>query len=405
MSGSAGVARGAEAIASLLSESPLDLRTVGVDAFRAWLRSELPDWRRDPVFARQEAIRDLRRAHPRLLALEAEERRALAADEASPAHAALQALERESAGVTSAIAGLSGALAEADEERRGGLLEKLRGFEIWAAALEEREARLLTESPERRRLLHLRAELARVRAESGVEAEESSLAALLASRGRRSGRAGHGFEEDALEAARGHIVPELPGATTILRGVTLGAAAMEIDQLVVRRGAAGEPVEVLAMVEAKRNPNDLGGGFRQRQLNLAWLTGDRSAYDPEETRTRTFPSGHFDRPVVHEEAGESFTVGPASFARFRRDAETGFFLDGLYLITRPGRVIGASAAALARIRHRAASDDRFDLEDASYLAGLLGWCRSLAHAVEASDVLRAYAAPPARARQILFIGR
>ncbi len=43
--------------------------------------------------------------------------------------------------------------------------------------------------------------------------------------------------------------------------------------------------------------------------------------------------------------------------------------------------------------------------DAAYLAGLLAWAQSLAHDIEAPDVVRLFAEDGARARQILLVRR
>ena len=111
------------------------------------------------------------------------------------------------------------------------------------------------------------------------------------------------------------------------------------------RAGRNAPVEVLAVVEAKRNINDLGHGFLRRQIDLAWLTGDRAAYDPAEHRTGVFDAGHFDRPAAHWQDGRAFVFAPGSFSRFARD-DSGHFRDGLWLVTRAGPVWGLSGAAL-----------------------------------------------------------
>src|SRR5262249_2114226 len=175
----------------------------------------------------------------------------------------------------------------------------------------------------------------------------------------------------------------------------------EFDQLVVRRPPGGRPVEVLAVVEAKRNINDLAHGFCRRQEDLAWLAGDGAGYDPQAYRTRHFPSGHFDRAAAHEQDGESFVFAPGSFRRIRRDAATGRFLHRLYFITPAGPLWGVSTAALARIAHHVAGDGGWDPDDDAYLQRLLAWCRALAQPVETPDVLRLYAATPRRGRQVL----
>jgi len=391
------VARGADVLHAMLRERTTDLRRASLDEFRDWLGRQLPGWRLDPVFAQRERIRDLRRACPRLRALERERRRAARAHVGAPEGARLRAVEAELSGVVKAVEGLTGALEDADDDRRASLRAKLDAFRARRAALEAERAERISESPERALLMRLDAELERLRAESGVGSEEARLDEMMRAQGRRSGRAGGGFEAAALHAVREHVLPELgDGPLTVLTGVTLGAARTELDQVVVR---GDSPVEVLAVVEAKRNLNDVGHGFARRRENLAWLAGDRAAYEPARHVTRHFPTGHFDREATHEEHGARFVFDPTSFSRFRPER----VLAGLYFVTRATPLAGLSGAALGRIRHRAATDERFAPEDDAYLAGLLAWCRTLAEPIETPDVLALYAADPERARQILFL--
>jgi hypothetical protein len=396
------VACGAAVLRTLLCERTTDLRRIDVDQFRGWLGGQLPAWRRDPVFVQRERIRDLRRAYPGIRALEREHRRAAAADARAPAGARLRQVEVELHGVEHAVAGLTAALEAADDERRAALADKLAGFEARRATLAAERDGLAAASPERALLLRLDAELRRLRRESGVDAEEARLDELVRAQGQRAGRAGGGFEETALRAIRPHVLPALgEGPLAVLTGVTLGAARTELDQVIVR--VSGDaPVEVLGVVEAKRNPNDVGHGFTRRQENLAWLGGHRAAYDPARHVTRRFPAGHFDRAVAHEQDGERFIFDPTSFRRFRPD-EKGLFLAGLYFVTRPAPLAGLSGGALGRVRHRAATDERFDLADDAYLGELLAWCGALAGPAETPDVLALYAADPVLAGQVLLI--
>ena len=398
------VSCGAAVLRTLLRERTTDLRRIDVGQFREWLGGQLPAWRRDPVFVQRERIRDLRRAYPAMRGLEREHRRAAAADARTPAGARLREVEVDLHGVEQAVAGLTAALEAADDERRTTLTKKLAGFEDRRAALAAERDRLAAASPERTLLLRLDAELRSLRRESGVDAEEARLEELVRAQGHRAGQAGGGFEETALRAIRAHVLPALgEGPLAVLTGVTLGAARTELDQVIVR-GSGDAPVEVLGVVEAKRNPNDIGHGFTRRQENLAWLGGHRAAYDPARHVTRHFPTGHFDRAVVHEQGGGRFVFDPTSFRRFRPD-EKGLFLAGLYFVTRPAHLVGLSGGALGRVRHRAATDERFDLDDDDYLSDLLAWCGSLAEPVETPDVLGLYAADPGLVSQILVVAR
>jgi hypothetical protein len=398
--------RGPDALRRLLADQTLDLRGLDLAGFRGWLARLLVRWQADPVFAQRALVRDLRRAHPELDRLEAEAQRAAAADAASPQADRLRRLERELGNARKALAGLAAALEAADSDKRPALAARLEQFRARRQALEGEQAALTLASLSRGPLLRAGAELDRLRAAVGLDREEVRLAELLTRRGRGSGRAGESFEETALALTRREILPELPGdgPVRVLTGVTLGAARVEFDQLVVRPTGGGGPVEVLAAVEVKRNVNDLAHGFRRRQEDLAWLTGAAAGYDPALYRTRRFRRGHFDREAVHRQGGEAFPFTPGSFRHFRRDPDTGLVLGRLYFVTRPGPLWGVSGAALNRVAARVAADPRWAPDDAAYLGKLLAWCRSLAGAVESPDVLRLYAATPERARHVLLAG-
>ena len=113
----------------------------------------------------------------------------------------------------------------------------------------------------------------------------------------------------------------------ILKNVTLGAGSFELDKIVLRGkgqdkglsegsessaqaelskqlGEGGAPqqkpgreqepepepepeeVEVLAIVEEKVNVNDIGTAFGHFQTTIAWLTGDKDGYSPQDHRNR-----------------------------------------------------------------------------------------------------------------------
>ncbi|OJH37731.1 hypothetical protein [Cystobacter ferrugineus] len=403
------VVRGTRALHRWLKQA-VDLRGLDLDDFRHWLGQQLSRWELEPAFAQRARIRDLRQAHPELLALERTLRHALAADEASPQAERLFQLEEELSRTDKAIAGLSAALTRTtDAERLSGSRHKLASFQARRQALLSEQALLIHASPARRELLRVRAELERLRSSLGLDRAEAELAELSRDQGLRSGQAGQSFEQQVLPLTWRFIVPDLlrrgdVARLRVLRGVGLGAARTEIDQLIIRQPRRpGQPVEVLGMVEVKRNLNDLAHGFRHRQENLAWFKGEAAHYDPSLYRTRYFRSGHFDREAVHEEEGERFVFSRGSFRHFRREPGIGLFLRRLYFITRGGTLNGVSTMALARIRHRVATDGRWRQRGDASLGELLRWCQSLAEPLEAPDVLRLYGALPARARQVLVI--
>jgi hypothetical protein len=387
-----------------LAERTLDLRTLDLAGFRRWLHAQLVRWRADPVFAQRARIRDLRRTHPELRALERAYREAKETFTGTPAAARLAALNRQRHRVEQAVAGLTHALADAGPIDRRRLEEKWRAFAARQAVLDEERARLHEASPELQAIEEPADRLRRLRAATGLDREEARLAELQVENGRRAGRAGSAFEDEVAELTRHQVVPRLAAdRPELLRSVRLGAAGVELDFAVVSVPPGQAAVEVLAVVEAKRNINDLAHGFLRRQIDLAWLTSDRDSYDPAAYRTGHYPSGHFDRPAVHWQDGRAFVFGPGSFGRFRRDAPIAYFLDGLYLVTRAGPVWGVKAAALGRIARRVATDEEWHPTEDDYLQRLYDWCRSLAGQIESPDVLRLYTESAERARQLRVI--
>jgi hypothetical protein len=403
------VARGVRALRHLLQAHTMDLRHLDLVGFRIWLQRQIAHWQKDAVFLQRSRIRDLRRAHPALGDLETAHHRAALADAASPAFPRLRQLEHELHGATLAVAGLTAALPRSPAAKRAALREKLRTFRERRRALRRERAALVGASPERRRLVRLARKLQRLRAAIGLEREEAVLAQLLLRQGRRSHQSGHSFEQVALALTRDRIVPELVRdgeehrRLRVLQRVRLGAACVEFDQLVIRLSRRGDgPVDVLAAVEVKRNPNDLAHGFCHRQEDLAWLTNEVGRYDPARYRTGYYRSGHFDRPAAHDEGGETFRFDAGSFHRFRPDLANGQRLDRVYLITRPGILWGVSAAVLARIGHRIATDEGWQPDADASLRDLLRWCQDLAETIETPDVLRFYVSTPRCARQVLL---
>jgi hypothetical protein len=391
-----------------LGRLTFDLRTLDLSGFRRWLRMLTDRWAKDPVFAQRSQIRDVRRAHPELQTLEAEHRRATAADAESEHGSRLREFDRSVYETGKAIRGLDDALTRAEPDRRPSLEAKREAFAARLRALEAEQDELVRSSPERQELLRATAALDRFRAAIGLDREEARLAQLQTTRGRGSGRAGTAFEDEALNLTRSIILPEWapdPIGVHILRTVRLGAAGVELDQVVVcRTGGPDEPVEVLAVVEVKRNINDLAHGFRRRQIDLAWLTADRSAYDPAGYRTGVFDAGHFDRPAAHWQDGQPFVFVPASFGRFVRDPETGHFLNGLVLVSRSGPIRGLSGAAIAQVATSVSTDERWDPDNEAYLGRLFEWARSLTHSVESPEIIRLYTANAERAGQLLVPG-
>jgi hypothetical protein len=401
---------GAAVLRRILSERLLDLRELDVNQFRGWLEQHLTNWSRDPVFIQRSRIRDLRRAHPELRELEEERRHARLQYEASALFAELEGVYRELAGANNAVAGLTHALRSADEiaERQRPRLKRDH-FGQLAEELQRQVLNLTKRSEERATLDRVENALERVREQVGFKREVALLEGLQRKHGRSSGRSGVAFEVAASEATRLVLLPELANGSaaplTVLHGVKLGAARTEIDQLVIRMvDGADEPVEVVALIEAKRNPNDLAHGLRRRLENLTWLAGYREGYDAGVYRTRSSPSGHFDGAAMHREGGEGYRFTRESFGRFYSDLSTGALPRYVYLITRSSYLWGIGCSGLGRIAHRISSDVGWNPGDGDYLATLLRWCQGLTEEIEAPDLIRRYAADAEASRRVLLLG-
>ena len=210
-----------------------------------------------------------------------------------------------------------------------------------------------------------RAALRDARARTGLAAAEREAVSAEKSAGAESGALGAAFEEVGLRAVARLIREgklEVPGmrdeprgsgndALFMLRNVSLGMGHGEIDGALVRvrdaarafspspsrrratnappgraqtaaeRVSAAErasssaqkqpkqtqapPVEVLAVFECKRNPDDARRGFLRRRADLFWLAGAtenkndsgdaRFLYDPKRYVNKHHPTGHFVR--------------------------------------------------------------------------------------------------------------
>ena len=397
------------ALAELLETPSIDLHALDTAAFGSWLAARVVEQRNNAAFQQKCAIRDLVARHERELS---ERRDALDAArvefDACPQRPEIERLCRRTLKLRKAVSGL----AEAVQERRADA-RKLARHTDELRTEEQALAEQIAACAEKRRLDEAEAALAAFRDAIGLTAEVLRLHALQRQRGRRSDASGKSFEHSAEAAVRACVLPQVHPADecevvgrspVVLRNVTLGAAGVEIDFLIVIDRGEHEPVDVLAMVEAKRNINDLVGGFAARQTDLTWLTGDAERYDPSRYRTHRFPTGHFDRPTWHEQDGRRFALDRSSFARFVRDAETERFLSRLYFVTRPRPLLGVTSLELARILHWAATDPAFRADDATSLRRFHRHVLSRVDRFQTRDVLEFFARRAMAAQIILCDG-
>lgn len=450
----AAVTRGASALRDFLArDSHARGSRADPRAFADWLEDEtFARIRSDEAFALRAYANGLRRRHaalldPLLAAVADAEAAYDASDDAARIRAAATDVERANA----AVAGIRRFLddpprAEAEattknDAKRLATRAKLDAF-LARLPIAERHLNDVRASSELHRArADARAALAEAREAVGLADAEAAAAEASRIFGGDVVDKGESFETtceaivrdflhrdpNAFRSSTGSLdgdraLDREEGDLWLLRNVTLGMAAGEIDLAVVRarrddpsafvdaiprdgdgvrrragndttaesaRGASGPDsesapaVDVLAIVECKRNPDDVVRGFHARQTTLGWLAG--SDYDPEDWRNTRHPTGHFvrgyhpvrlatrvavpgkDAAAARESGGKdaesAFALTPQSFRRFRKsDAnEGGFFLRGLWFITRARTMTGMDAKVrgtkkrFGAIRSRSAS--------------------------------------------------
>jgi hypothetical protein len=244
----------------------------------------------------------------------------------------------------------------------------------------------------------------------GMTGLKSKIRAIQGQQGRSSGRSGSDFERLAGDLVKERLWPLLgeydsgsPSDLHCLSGVTLGCARGELDIVVVEQKADRETVDVRAIVEVKKNVNDLARSFLIRQENIAWFSGNKDRYLAADYRTKKYRLGHFDKTAVHKQSDRDWRFDQSSFDHFVIDEKLNHYLTGLYFITHLKPVIGASAGEQSRLIHSYSTDFYSDFNDEIYVKKLQSWMKEWLTDFQSRDVLTLYNSSAAYARQILFV--
>lgn len=248
--------------------------------------------------------------------------------------------------------------------------------------------------------------------EIGLDAANDVLKSSQQLSGRSRNERGFSFEDAAEDVLVNYLLPDLAAKESmqvselvLVRNVKLGMASQkgstaEIDCLVCVRGApcpksvsetgtqaAFKSVDfcrVLAVVEVKRNADDIADAFCSYQQALTWLCGLEGLYDPASWKTRAYPRGHFDRPFIHCSNGENLLFTRESFAGLcRREVTVDWsthgsslehasksglgsslelFIDRLYFVTREAKLESVGSKTMNWVMHHVASSEQFDDE-------------------------------------------
>lgn len=320
-----------------------------------------------------------------------------------------------------AIKGISQALEKLDrpdDEKRTSLETKLQ------AAMEKKllnqEALIaFHESDDWIELQQVKESYQDFRNQTGLNDAELSIQVIQKKQAKNSHSLGFKFEEDAVRCAHHLIIPHLIthqaiGGDALLRSqirvltqVTLKAAQAELDVVIVRLPIHSEdPVKVLAIIEAKRNPDDVSSGFMIRQENIAWFSGDQSHYDLERYRNQTYSHGHFDQGIWHHEKEDDtkYYFDPSSFSYFKRDVNSNYYLNRMYFVTMRRRLSDLPSDQKGLLQHYLSTDHRFyDLtEDTMHT--LYKTMQNHKGKVKSShEIMSLYAQNPITSRRIILL--
>lgn len=398
-----------------LAENSFAIHELDLAQFKTWVQAQLDRHKDDMSFQQRCRVRDIQKQHaPTLSHLYGELQSANDKWQTCTNKSRIEFLESEIFKSNKAIAGLTQA-AQKKDAKRAACLQKLAQFQDKIAILQKEYDDILHSTPEREALNKAEALLLGFKNSIALTSNEEYLQQLFSEQGNRATRAGENFEKAAREIVEQRIVSSFhrksksmhtrnPKQIYVLSRVTLGCARAELDYVVVKSNAQTKPVEVLAIVEVKRNINDVAGGFAIRQENLAWFTHDETGYDPQIYRTRLFHLGHFDHGAYHEEHGQKFLFTDASFRYFGKHLFCNYFMHRLFFIVQYKTFLqGMSSAEYGKFLYKIATDIEFDPHNDDYLQNLLKWTKSTIAQFQTKDVLLLYNSHVRWAQQLFVV--
>ena len=230
---------------------------------------------------------------------------------------------------------------------------------------------------------------------------------LLQQQGQSYNNNGVSFEDLSYHLIQDYIYPQIninmfpKDNWSILRQVKLGCARAEWDYVVIEQQDPMKPVHVLALIEVKRNANDIVHGFEVRQENIAWATQDSQGFSKELYKTKVFQDGIFSKSVIHVENGIEYIFSTESFQSFQR-ANNGYYMDHLFFITRFKRLLGMTNSEYQKIFYRLSTDYELNIHNEIDLMNFLNWCKDIVSEIQTKNILQLYANNEQWKKQIII---
>lgn len=322
---------------------PLDT----ANSLRTWLTDQAMRWEADdPCFAAQCAVGLAEvAAGPTYQSLVRSCDMTAKSYQVAPGRSAIEDATQMLAGGDKAVAGLRAFVnggSDADDElvraKRARAALKLDACGKSEADRRQAVAAAHAACAEWQALQAAEAQLAEAQLAIGLPQLERAAKSLERQRGKEASKGGKQFESAAREPLLEQLLASFGGGDAsegegmvALQSVTLGMAKAEIDYLFCRprevnaqpqeeggSAAAGkrerqlvlEPglerkrrcgqrlpegvvVDAIAMCEVKRDSSDVGKAVAKSAEVMAWLSGERGGYDPEQWTNRNYPCGHF----------------------------------------------------------------------------------------------------------------
>ena len=313
-----------------------------------------------------------------------------------------------------ALVGIQNALPSQPPEKQSLLREKLSHFEHQLKE-NQNKAIQLNQHPKWIEYQSLLEQKEAFEKETGIFHLQNSVDQRKTQVGQASQKSGASFETLMLELTKkwmiNHCLHRSPQHLIspqihILTQVRLKSAQAEFDGLIVRLSSnPKQPVKVLAIIEAKKNPNDLAHGFLMRQENIAWFKQDQRGYDPQRYQNQYYPEGHFNRSCIHLDplTGQEYVFDASSFSYLKRSDE-GFFLNRLYFVLYRRPLIGLDSKEWAVLKNKLATSPEYTTLTTQSLSPLYTFLKTFdPPPLRSHDVLKLYSKTSFLARHIFIV--
>jgi len=294
----------------------------------------------DQEFSGRVLVRDIRKMnHLKLQEVENQLMKAKIAFDANPNSVMLYELDRLIHGAEQAITSMKKFIETVSDNIR--VTDKKRAIEIALPLKKEEHIKNIStrdmkrkETPEFQAYIDAIKRVEDTYDEIGLNLAIQNATALSSKGGDGRNSRGKNFESRARLLLEELLVPSIADKygydkddVFIVQNMKLGMASIkgtcsELDCMICVRSERpltldvkpkGTFCKVLAIIEVKRNPDDIGEAFAGYQQSLSWLSGIKEAYEPESWITKAYPNGHFSKPFMQDWNGESLIFTSESF--------------------------------------------------------------------------------------------